>query len=192
MALTPLATVPQFAAWLKTTIDPSDASALLYLDIASGMVRDYLQQDISQVVGDVVILDPLPDATLLLPELPVTAVTLVEYLDPSSVTPVWVTADPSTYTASKRMGVISGNRFQGISWPGVPESWRVTYTHGYATIPSSILAAVLGATSRAWNSEDGIDSERIGGYQVKYAMESAGFSPMETLGLARYKVARVA
>jgi hypothetical protein len=37
-----------------------------------------------------------------------------------------------------------------------------------------------------------VDSERIGGYQVKYAIESAGFSPIELAALNRFRVARVA
>lgn len=182
-----LATVAQLRAFLNEGTTPVDAdpAATLMLQIASGMVRDYLQQNITQVVDDVVLLDPI-NGYLLLPELPVTAVSLVETFDGTA----WSTVDPSSYSVSKRLGMIGA--LPGFTlWPVLPESWRVTYTHGYAVVPDSILGAVLGVAGRGYASPLSIDSERIGGYQVKYAMESDGFSAIEKVGLNRYLVARV-
>ena len=186
-----LATPEQLGAFLKETIDPADASALLILDIASGMVRDRLELNgwaLDAVAADVVMVDPISGAFLFLDGLPVTAVTLVETFDGTA----WTTADPATYTISKRTGIISALAWTGVTWPSGPESWRVTYDHGFTVLPSTILGVVLGVAAREWNTVNGVDSERVGGYQVKYAMEAAGYTATELKALARYANPRVA
>lgn len=183
-----LATPAQLSAFLQQPLDNFDPAALLMLDIASGMVRDFLQQDLTPASNDVLTLDPVNAAYAVLPELPVTDVTLVEVFDGT----VWSTVLPAYYTVSKRTGVVSAVPNTGYHWPSAPESWRVTYSHGFAPIPSSIIGAVLGAAARAYSSPAGVDSERIGGYQVKYGMEADGFSAIERKGLARYVNPRIA
>jgi len=183
----PLATPDQLGAFLGQTVLPDDATALMFLDIASGMVRDELEQQISQST-DVVTLDPKTGAWILLPEMPVTAVSLVEVYDGTS----WSMADPSTYNVSLSQGIIVALGGLGTTWPTNPASWRVTYTHGYTTVPSSILGAVLGVAARGYASPVAVDSERLGGYQVKYALESQGFTALELRALSRYKFPRVA
>jgi hypothetical protein len=188
MSLTPLAAVAQLAAYMKQTIPDADPAATLYLSISSGMVRDYLQQEITAHPDDVVLLDPI-GSSLFLPELPVTAVTLVETFDQD--TQAWSTADPKTYTVSRRIGKIAPRPFTGVRWPSDPESWRVTYSHGLAVVPDGLLGVVLGVAARAYASEPGIDMERIGGYQVKYSV-GGGFNDLEQKTLNRYVVARIA
>ena len=97
-----------------------------------------------------------------------------------------------TTRAPKRLGMISIDRGALATWPTLPETARVTYSHGYATIPDSIIGVVLGVAGRSYVSPLSVESERIGGYQVKYAMESGGFSALEKAALNRYVVARVA
>ena len=186
-----LATPAQLGAFMQQPIDSADPTALLLLDIASGMVRDFLQLELSAVVDDVALLDPVNGsngAFLFLPELPVTAVTLLETFDGT----VWTTADPATYTVSKRLGIISALPYTGVTWPYLPETWRVTYDHGYAVIPDTIVGKVVGVAARAYASPAGVDMERIGGYQVKYSMETGGFTPSEEKALARYVNPRIA
>lgn len=183
-----LATVDQLAAFMQLpSLASDDPTATLLLDIASDMVRDKLKQQLDATTDDVVELDPINGATIRLPELPVTNVTLVEYLD-STVTPaVWTTADPSTYTVSRKTGMITVKPWSGVCWPTDPESWRVTYTHGFTTLPSSLLGVVLGVAARAYASPASIEQERLGGYQVKYAVEAAGFSALELQTLNTYR-----
>lgn len=185
---TPLATPAQLAAFLGTTIAANDPTALLMLDIASDMVRDYLQQQITRTT-ETVIIDPGVGSYVLLPEMPVNSVSLVETTVDGTT---WTTAATTGYNVSLTQGVIVAISGYSTTWPTGPGSWRVTYDHGYGTIPNSIIGAALGVAGRAYVSELGIDSERIGGYQVKYAMESDGFSSLETKALARYKFPRVA
>jgi hypothetical protein len=183
-----LATPTQLGLYIQETIAENDPSALLYLDIASGMVRDYLQLILDPVTDDVVELDPIDGSYVFLPELPVTSVSLVETFDGSA----WSTVDSVNYTVSTRLGIIAGLPNQGIVWPSNPGTWRVTYSHGFAPLPSSILGVVLGVAGRAYSTPAGIDLERIGGYQVKYAMEADGFSAIEKKALARYVNPRIA
>jgi hypothetical protein len=184
-----LATPAQLGELMQETIDLADASALLILDIASGMVRDHLQQQIDAVAADVALMDPIKGSVVILDELPVTAVTLVETFDGT----VWTTADPTTYSVSKRTGIITVLPWTGVHWPYLPETWRVTYDHGFAVVPSSILGVVLGVAAREWsNPGEVVDSERIGGYQVKLHMEANGYTPLEEKALARYVNPRIA
>jgi hypothetical protein len=184
-----LATPAQLGALMQETIDPADASALLILDIASGMVRDHLQLELDASAADVVLLDPVNGFVVFLPELPVTAVTLLETFDGT----VWTTADPTTYSVSTRTGIITALPWTGVMWPYLPETWRVTYDHGFAVLPMSILGVVLGVAAREWsNPGEVVDTERIGGYQVKLHMEANGYTPLEEKALARYVNPRIA
>lgn len=192
MSETPLATVDQLAAYLQQPLATGDPSATLMLTIASAMVRDELQQEITAVAGDVALLDPINGAYVLLPEMPVTAVTTVETYD-NTVTPgVWTVQDPTTYTVSMRLGIIAALPGLGVTWPTTPESWRVTYDHGYMVVPDGLVGVCLGVAARTYSTPAGAESERIGGYQVKYAMQADGFNPLEKVVLDRYRLGRVA
>jgi hypothetical protein len=183
-----LATVAQLAAFTQETIADTDAGAQLMLTVASGMVRDYLQQTITAVTGDVLLTEFLPGtATVLLPEWPITAVSLVEMFDGLA----WSTVAPTSYAVSRRIGALVG-RDGLITWPTDYETLRITYDHGFALVPDSLVGVCLGVAGRAYTSPISIDLERIGAYQVKYTIEREGFSPLELIALNRYREARVA
>lgn len=183
-----LATVDDLASFVQSTLDPADPSPALYLSIASGMVRDYLQQEITQVVDDIVYCDPVGGSFVALDELPVGSVSLVETTADGGAT--WTTADPTTYTVSRRTGLIFAKPYTGVCWPGDPESWRVTYTHGYATVPDTIKGICLSVAARGFSIPVGVDSERVGQRQVKYDLGE--LTDVQELALSRYRVARVA
>ncbi len=183
-----LATPTQLGLYIQETIPVDDPAALLFLGIASGMVRDYLQLLLDPVTNEAVALDPIDGSYVFLPELPVTSVSLLEIFDGTA----WSTVDPTNYTVSVRLGIIAGLPNQGVVWPSNPGTWRVTYSHGFAALPSAILGVVLGVAARAYSTPAGVDLERIGGYQVKYSMEADGFSPIEKKALARYVNPRIA
>lgn len=189
MTDTPLATVDQLGAYLQQAFAPGDQSALLVLQIASSIIRDYLQQEITPVAGDVVVLDPI-NSEGFLPELPVTAVTLFETYDRQTAT--WSTADPTTYGVSTRLGIVTAFGDAGIAWPADAATWRVTYDHGYATVPDGLMGVCVSLAARIYVTEDGIDLERIGGYQVKYQSDADGFSPLQMKVLGRYINPRMA
>jgi hypothetical protein len=182
----PLANVDDLSAFLGDTVDPVQGE--LYLDIASGMVRDKLNQLITFVENDVVVLDPRNDGSVFLPEFPITAVSTLEVL----LAGVWAICDPTTYTVSLATGRVAPLPMTGTQWPGVPGSWRVTYSHGWQSPPSSLVGVVLGVAARGYNSPVSIQQERVGNYQVRYAVEAGGFSPLELAAMNRYVVPRVA
>jgi hypothetical protein len=192
MSDAPLASVSQLGAYLQQTFDPGDVGALLVLQIAASLIRDHLQQEITQVLGDVVVLDPVEGTYVFLPELPVTAISKVEVYDTTVTPAVWTTADPSTYLASLATGVIQAAPYSGATWPSAPGSWRVTYDHGHAVVPDGIMGVCVSLAARIYATEDGIDLERIGGYQVKYQSDADGFSPLQIKAMARYVNPRIA
>jgi hypothetical protein len=188
---TSLATVDQLAAYLQQPLSSGDPSATLMLNIASAMVRDELQQDLDYVVSDVAVLDPINGTTIVLPQMPVTDVTLLEYFDTTQVPAVWVAADPTLYTVSLRTGIVQALPYTGTSWPALPASWRVTYSHGFNPIPDGLVGVCLGVAARTYSTPAGAESEKIGGYMVKYAMQADGFTPLEKSILNRYRLGRV-
>lgn len=191
MALPPLATAAQLSAYLQQPLADTDPSALLMLAIASQMVRDELHQDITQIINDVALFDPVgPEPYIFLPNLPVTSVSLVETYD--STTNLWSAALASTYSVSLRTGVIAGLPWTAVAWPGNPGSFRVTYTHGFAVVPDSLIGVACGVAARTYSSPAAVELERVGGYQVKYQMQADGFSPLEKVVLDRYRIARIA
>jgi hypothetical protein len=183
-----LASIEQLSAYLGQPLESNDASGLLMLQIASGMVRDYLHQQLDYVAGDVVTLDPIYGSYVLLPELPVVSVAQVETWDGTQ----WNVMDASTYTVSRKTGMIAGKPGLGITWPSDPETWRITYSHGYATIPDGIMGVVCGVAARAYSSPASVTMESMGGYRVQYHMHADGFSPLEKAALENYATARVA
>lgn len=188
-SLADLATVADLSTFAQLSLEPADATAALLLKVASGMVRTYLQQDLVRVDDDVEVLDPV-GGLVELPNLPVVSVSLVEITNDGGAT--WIAVDPTSYTVSRRLGLINARPYSGVCWPSDPESWRVTYTHGFETIPPEITGVVCGVAARAYSSPIGIDMERTGQRQVKYAVESQGFSALEQAVLDKYRIGRVA
>jgi hypothetical protein len=180
-----LASVDDLNNFSQLAIDPNDTAAAFLLKVASGMVRRYLQQDVTATVGDVEYCDPIAGGVLL-SQLPVSSVTRVETsLD--GVT--WTVADPASYVVSRRLGIVSARACTGL-WPTDPESWRVTYSHGYDDIPDEIKGVVCSVAARLYSTPSGIDMERTGQRQAKY--NNADLNAMEKLILDGFRIPRVA
>ena len=185
-----LATVADLNNFSQLALAPTDPSAAYLLKVASGMIRRYLEQDITQTLNDVELCDPLNGQMVLLKQLPVQSVSLVETSTDGGVT--WTTVLPANYTVSKRTGVVAAKPFTGVDWGQDPESWRVTYSHGYATVPDEINGVCCSIASRFYATPVGIDMERTGQRQVKYSLESAGFTGAEAMVLAAFRNPRLA
>lgn len=185
-----LASVADLNDFSQLALDPTDTSAAFLLKVASGMVRRYLEQDITWVADDVEYADPLNGHVVLLRQLPVASVSFVETTTDGGVT--WTTVDPANYSVSRRQGLVSAKPWTGVQWGSDPESWRVTYTHGYELVPDEIKGVCCSIAARFYSTPAGIDMERTGQRQVKYSLESAGFSGMEAMVLASFRNPRVA
>jgi hypothetical protein len=145
------------------TID--EAAATLLLDLATSAVLAEIRQDVVQVVNDVVTLDGTGTTTLLLPQIPVTAV--------ESVTerglPLAVDAD---YTWSGA-GVLT--RLCG-RWPTRPRSVQVVYTHGYpdGELPGILRTVTVQAAARVWVNPRQMTSESIGDWSGSFGAAGTG------------------
>lgn len=183
-----LATVADLNNFSQLALDPADTSAAFLLKVASGMIRRYLQQDVTLTLDDVEYCDPINGAVILAQQ-PVTSVSLVEITTDGTT---WTALSPSSYIVSRRLGMVTARRGSGVHWPSDPESWRVTYTHGYAVIPDELKGVACSIAARFYSTPAGIDMERTGGRQVKYSLESAGFSGTEAMVLASFRTPRLA
>lgn len=143
-----------FATQLAATFTPIAAvydapSVTQALSWAQSFVEDYCNRGsggFDLVTSDVVLCDPKPYHRAMLPHVPVVNVTTVEGYLPST------TASAMAWTALTNYGFdadtgriwdttgLPGTTISfGPSWPWLPQSLRVTYDHGYATIPQDLI-----------------------------------------------------
>lgn len=195
--------LPEDLATYMQLAQVDTATAADCLRYATGMVRARVGQHVDYVVDDVVVCDPIAGSpAVLLPEVPVVAVTSVELLDYTvPLVPVWVTqtADRWEWTAA---GLLTLSRWVGdiivgpSRFTGRPRSVRVTYTHGYQTIPDELVGVVLGVASRMYANPQTAqsESESIDDYsrETRHGAHPVGFSPLEDAVLGRYTVRNVA
>lgn len=184
-----LASVDDLNNFSQLAIDPSDTAAAFLLKVASGMIRRYLEQDITQTLDDVEYVDPVGGGYAFLRQLPVQSVASVET---STDGATWKLVDPANYRVSRRLGVVYAKPWTGVQWGSDPESWRVTYSHGYAAVPDELKGVACSVAARFYSTPAGIDMERTGQRQVKYNLESAGFDPIEKLVLSSFRNPRLA
>jgi hypothetical protein len=177
--------------------EDEEARAPALLADASALVRDHTRQDFEAVAGDVIILRPV-GSILRLPQRPVTAVTTVEAVAPdgtaTAVMSFWswdgrdkVDLTYATYSAD----------FTDPAWRDrrQPDTYQVTYDHGDATIPPTVVAIVCAMVLRTLLSPSmttGMVAERIGAYnyQLQQGAGAAGATVVMTAAdekaLARY------
>lgn len=185
-----LATVQELANFAQITIPDADPVATFLLQVASGMIRARLEQAVTLVTDDIEYLDPVNGSFASLSQSPVIAVSKVEITDDDGTT--WATVPPTDYRASKRLGTLTAKPWTPTRWPADEESWRVTYTHGFATVPDELKGVCTGLAARYYSTPIAVELERIGQRQVKYAIESEGFSALESMALAVFRLPRSA
>ena len=180
-----LATLDQLEAVCGPQAD--EAAALAALDQATTALQAATNQWLLPVAGDRVILDPEGADTLLLPELPVTAV--------GAVVVEGVALSPAEYEWSGS-GILRmvGAYGCGPNFPRRLASVDVTYDHGYEPTPADLSLAcahmacrILSGGSSSGPMVDGvpITAERVGSYSVSYAQ---GLSYAESVVVDRYRV----
>lgn len=161
------------------------------LQLASSVIRGYTGQAIAEVIDDVVDVTPAGYAALL-PELPVTAVSavMVKSIDPTGAV-VWTTATGYDWT---RNGMIYPVTVPA-AWPapGLRDSLRVTYTHGYSPVPQDIVD-VCKRLAYTFILNGGFRVERkIGEKTERFASDGgSSFSPYDRAILDRFAVESVA
>lgn len=178
----PLATVDELRSFMGSAVTFDDDTAALYLRLASGEVRAATGQTYDAVIDDTVIVSGDGTRTLLLPEVPVTAVTALVDL----TGPLEVPVDAGTWEWSEH-GVI--RRVDTGRWARRYRAYRVTYDHGYAgAIPDVVTGVVLRMAARVIDNPEGIKQEGTGRWSMTRAGESAGIGllPADWLALEGY------
>ena len=187
-----LATTDDVAALLQRDLTATElTNATRLLGMASDMVRRYTRQTLHQVT-ETVVLPGNWDNSLVLPQRPVTNVASVLINGAAPSYQVWRTIDDTLFLGTGAyqpdFGVLlwggnalwgpagsnTGPQATGATWGGPQAQITVTYTHGFATIPGDIVNVVAGLVAIAIASPVGVQSEKIGGYQVGYTRSEGG------------------
>jgi len=175
-----LATVDEMAQ----VCGPQDdaAAAQVWLDQSTAILQALTGQQLLPVTDERVLLDSPGGNVLLLPEVPVTAVT--------SVKVEGVEYQPDEYEWSTD-GML---RLVGTcaTWPAGYQKVEVVNSHGYEPIPADLalacasLACRLSRTSGGEAPTGAVTFEAVGAYQVRYS--EGGLSSIESAVIDRYRV----
>ncbi len=149
----------ELASYLQQDVDT--ATAALLLDMAAGIIQAETRQTLSLVTNDTVSLAGLA-ADVFLPQSPVVSV--------GAVTAAYFAVPPVAYAVnldySVRGGMLSWRR--GGWWP---DTVNVTYTHGYAVIPSDVKAACVAIAAESYQLPGGL-LEQVDDYVPRLAGNS--------------------
>lgn len=162
-----LAPPSDLATLVGETLDEGQALQVLFQ--VTTEIQGYTGQNLFQVTNDVIVVDPLPSFAVFVPELPVTNVSLLEYYDDRNGTG-WNTIPASQYRwkSNGLVYIVPNAGFNPTSWPTDLDTIRVTYTHGYTTIPGPLYSVCLQAAARLVNNPQWLQSARTGGVQVTF------------------------
>jgi hypothetical protein len=165
---------------ITTFTEDQEARALRRIDGATGAIQRYTRQTIELTSGDVAILTGSWTPALVLPELPVTAVTSV-VIDGETLT-----AD-TDYQFDGQRTLWRGDAVHDWSdWPwryprphechwGGPETKiTVTYSHGFDPVPPEVVEICVAMALRGWDTPTGATSETIGSWSASYGTSVAG------------------
>lgn len=186
--------VPSFlrGAW-------SDADVTAALAWSSGVVEAYCERDFTYRADDVVLVDPFPARrSAQLPNPPVTAVSLVEgYMRAENGAMAWQTLTNWAWTAEGLLYDTTGqpgtDMSQVPSWPSAAKSLRVTYTHGFQTVPADLVAAVTKIAAGYLANPANVLSRKVGDVEMSWSnalLQGAGAGLDEAL-LGKYRLITV-
>lgn len=155
------------------SIDTADAEAALAA--AEDVIRAGLGQSVDQALVDTVHLTGNGRTVLLLPEVPVTAVT--------SVTIDGTALDADGYRWN-REGILT--RLCGV-WP-LDADVQVVHDHGNEPIPAAVSRVCVQVAGRAWVNPQNVEAETMGDRSVTYSKSRNGeeLTAYEQTLLARY------
>ena len=173
MSLPPLATADDVSDRLQRDLTPQEEVRLasLLVDVSARARRVMDGQQIP--AGTSTVRVPVRNGRVRLPQKPVTAVSAVTDLNDGVISYLWDT------TAGQFVDVCgSALVINATSRPRDGSVVKVTYAHGYATVPDDIVAVVCSAVIRSLASnpaEAGIATTSIDGYtETRGAVGAAG------------------
>lgn len=179
--MTALATTSDLTARLgRDLTDTEAARADALLADASALVRNYTNQNFDHVTDDVAVVRAVA-GQVKLPQRPVSSVTSVVAIGGSDLIPDvaltdWMFDKIDTVRIGEGNYVIN---LPEVWWDddGYPGTYRITYSHGYETVPADVVAVVCGMVSRtltAPNTAGGVTSEVIGSYSYRMHEPNTG------------------
>jgi hypothetical protein len=181
----------------RLQLDPSvmnSGTATLLAQLASDAVREDLRQQIDVVTDDEITLWGDNGEILILPQRPVTAVSSVS-LAGQDLVPVVVNSTSTMLMydwrpdGSLRRVVYGGSFYAGelyYKWPyGVAVT--VTYSHGYATVPSAMKHVALELAAGVYANPDFQDSGRVGWTEWATKHVSLELNPDQRKSLDLYR-----
>jgi hypothetical protein len=163
----PFATADDFAKWARRNLNEFDtASVELYLGAASTVIREFCEWQVwPQLVDDVLTLDGPGAAELILPVRQVAGVSAVAELG----TDLTVDGDSADFDWSTA-GILT--RRYGW-WTARRRGIVAVVTHGWVTVPTSLVAQTCAVAGRAFASPLGATREQAGAVSVTYSSTAA-------------------
>ncbi|MFD8556628.1 hypothetical protein ACFV1N_04955 [Streptosporangium canum] len=156
------------------------ARAELLLALAKGVIDAETGQSL-ELATTTATLDGVGGRRLLLPRWPVTAVASVTVLDYDDAESELVHGTDYRWTSYGRL------RRLRDCWPRLEQSIEVTYTAGWDPIPDDVRNICLRLARAGWDNPAGLEAERLGDWNAKYA--TAGMLPtsgeLRTLSIYR-------
>ncbi|MDF3280919.1 hypothetical protein [Gordonia sp. N1V] len=160
---------------------------------ASSIVRDYTKQQFDLVENDVEIVTP-HGYSATLAQIPVVAVSMVEA---KSIDPVTGAASYATITAwdwAPNGIVYCTKRSVMGGWPQymLPGGLRVTYTHGFATVPEDITSVCARLAFQFMTNPTFRVEHKVGGKADRWATNGGNeMTPYDLAILDQYRVANL-
>lgn len=184
----------QMPSFLKGAWPTADVDAAL--SWAGNAVEAYCERDFSYKADDVVLVDPFPvRRSAQLPNPPVVSVSTVEaYMRDANGQMAWQELVNWAWTAEGLLYDTTGQPGTQISevpsWPALPKSLRVTYTHGFNDVPQDLIDAVVKAAANYLANPFNMIQRRAG--DVSYQWSDRNMHPLldDTL-LAKYRLITV-
>lgn len=172
-----------FASQLTAAFTPlsaayDDADVTQALSWAQSFVEGYTNQAFDLVTNDMAIIDPRPHRRAILPAIPVTNVSLVEALLPVAGVMTWTTL--TNYAWVGETGLLydttgePGASSTGWSWPWLPGSLRVTYTHGYTVVPPDLINTACRFAQQYLENPTLLLQREVGSFSERYAGNTGG------------------
>ncbi|MFI6496908.1 hypothetical protein [Nonomuraea typhae] len=181
--MTALACVKDVELRLGRTFTSDEAGrASVLLDDASALVRAYTRQDFAAPTSETVVLRA-SGGVVRLPKGPVVSVTSVVmvgmYGSPDITIVGWGWDGLDVIDVSGWTSCIINLPESVYEADDLPSTYRVTYVHGYTTLPPvavTVVAGMVGRTLSAPTTTSGLTSETIGSYSYRMAEPGIGTS----------------
>ena len=191
--MTPLATAAQLASRLQMTlVSPADQDAVTH---GSGLVRAIARQQFDFVSQETVVIRG-GERVLTLPQRPLVIdagpnlltvtelgefggidIPMIENRDYSRVGNELTRGYPWWWNNSQRLMGYPRTRPLGVWAPRV----RVTYSHGYQSMPDDIVSMVLDAASVLYDNPTGLASVKIDDYSETKAQQLLGAAMVDSI-----------